>query len=917
MQKNTFGYLVRMRVSLIIIFSILFLRSMAQTSTEGTVLDKETQEPIVGAIVSVVNGKKATTVTDISGRFKIVGRVGEMLRITFLGYKPLTIKSVVNGIYHIQPEVKSIHEVVVTAQESRSLSASSTIGKHAMKHLQPSSFSDLLELLPGGRSSDPSLTAPNAIRLREATPLSNQNYATSSLGTNFVIDGSPVSTNANMQYIAGTWETNATSRDFTNRGVDMRSIATDDIEKVEIVRGIPSVEYGDLTSGLVKIERKRGGNDIHARLKADMGSRLFYLSKGFEWDKKLSLNLSADYLDAKADPRNSLENYKRLTLSARLRKQWIQPAYDVSMDTNFDYSGSFDDEKLDPDLNQGKVDKYKSSYNRLAFNASLNIRMKKMQWLKSFSSTFSTAYQHDILSRTRLVQLNRLTPALTSLVEGEQNAEILPFTYYATQDTDGKPLHAFFRMNARFQIPSHHISNTLLIGGDWNMDKNYGDGQRFNPLLPLYPGTSERARRLSSIPAMHSLAFYAEEQMKVPVAKNTFELIAGLRAGELLHLPSTYAMHGKWYLDPRVNIGWTFPQFRVGKMPTFIRIAAGVGKHTKNPTINHLYPSSRYMDIAQLSYYHDNPDYRLINLMLYVIDPTNKALLPARNTKWEVSTDIQMGENRLSVTLFREDMSSGFRTNVFYSPYTYKQYDASSLNPSTLTAAPDVNTLPFITMSELLGHHEYANGSRTLKRGIEYVFSSRRIPSIATRITINGAWFKTLYRNSQTVMFRPTAVVNGKQIQYVGIYKDDDGMVNEMANTNFTLDTDIPKLRLGVSLSAQCLWFTSSQRLPLSNMPAQYMSPDGKIHNWQSGDEQNIYLRWLVRNYTSTEFQRFTVPFSMNLNFKITKKLMNDCLNIAMFCNKIWDYTPDYESNGAIIRRSVRPYFGLETSIKL
>lgn len=43
------------------------------------------------------------------------------------------------------------------------------------------------------------------------------------------------------------------------------------------------MEYGDLTSGLVKIERKRGGNNVTARLKADMGSYLFYVGKGFEW----------------------------------------------------------------------------------------------------------------------------------------------------------------------------------------------------------------------------------------------------------------------------------------------------------------------------------------------------------------------------------------------------------------------------------------------------------------------------------------------------------------------------------------------------------------------------------------------------------------------------------------------------------
>ena len=74
---------------------------------------------------------------------------------------------------------------------------------------------------------------------------------------------------------------------------------------MEIVRGIPSVEYGDLTSGLVKIERRRGGHDLQARLKSDMGSKLFYLAKAYEWNgapsssglagSHTTLNLSVDF----------------------------------------------------------------------------------------------------------------------------------------------------------------------------------------------------------------------------------------------------------------------------------------------------------------------------------------------------------------------------------------------------------------------------------------------------------------------------------------------------------------------------------------------------------------------------------------------------------------------------------------------
>ena len=171
-----------------------------------------------------------------------------------------------------------IGEVVVTASESKALSTASRIGRDAIRHIQPSSIADLLELLPGGRSSDPDFASPQTIRLREASP-AGSNYNTSSLGTQFLIDGVPMSNDANLQSTPTYSNYGST---FVNSGVDMRSVSTDDIESVEVVRGIPSVEYGDLTSGMVKVSRRQGGNDLSARFKADMSSKLFYVGKGFE-----------------------------------------------------------------------------------------------------------------------------------------------------------------------------------------------------------------------------------------------------------------------------------------------------------------------------------------------------------------------------------------------------------------------------------------------------------------------------------------------------------------------------------------------------------------------------------------------------------------------------------------------------------
>lgn len=898
---------------------------------KGRILDRITKKPVEGAYVYVTKKRTIWNITDSSGFFSLVindknlvdsgdaetGLEHIVISISCLGYKPINVSLIQNSTYYLDQQSLFIREVVVTATESHGMTSSSKIGKHAMEHLQPSSFADILELIPGGKANDPVFSTPNTIHLREV-PILSSDYATSSLGTSFIIDGAPISTNANMQSMNGAWEYGVKKRDFTNMGVDMRTISTDDIGNVEIIRGIPSVEYGDLTSGLVKIERKRGGNKFCARFKADMKSKLYYIGKGYEWEKRyLSINISADYLDSKSDPRNTMENYKRFTGSARINKSWKLPEYNISLSTNADYSGSFDREKIDPDLNSGAIDKYKSEYNRFALSSTIDIKAIGKKIFKDFLFTSSFSTQHDRLSHTKLIQLQRDTPAAVTTVEGESDAVILPYTYIASQTVDGKPFNAFIKANAVFSIPFEKLENSLKIGGDWNMDKNYGDGQVFNPSRPLYPGISTRMRKYSTIPSLHNLSFYAEESLRIPVGRQAIYIVAGLRGITMLNLGNRFDMSGKFYYDPRINAKWILPAFSIGKKDIWVEFSGGIGRHTKMPTAPQLYPDAVYMDLVQLNYYHPNADYKRINLMTYIVDPTNRALNPAQNQKWELRADISVNGNRLSLTYFEENMKSGFRRSVVYNPYTYKKYDASIIDASTLTEPPATDNLPYTIQNELKAYTSITNGSRTYKRGIEYTFSTKRIQSLRTRLTISGAWFYTMYRNSQPVAKRPTVVVDNQQYKYVGIYLDDDGYIREMANTNFTIDTDIPSIKIGISFSAQCVWFTSSKNMSKSRNPIQYMDEKGNIYDFTEINAQDNYMKWLINSYSESTFARHTIPIGMNMNLKVTKKILQDRLMIALFVNKIMDYYPNYRSNGLIIRRHVTPYFGLEININI
>ena len=139
--------------------------------------------------------------------------------------------------------------------------------------------------MPGGTTQLPDLTNANTIRLRQAGS-GGSNYDVSAMGTLFVADGIPMNTNANMQIVKqasnGTVGDPDAGRSHVTSGVDMRSIPTDNIESVEVIRGIAPVEYGDMSSGVVLIKRKLKATPFEARFKADSYSKLLYAGKGIE-----------------------------------------------------------------------------------------------------------------------------------------------------------------------------------------------------------------------------------------------------------------------------------------------------------------------------------------------------------------------------------------------------------------------------------------------------------------------------------------------------------------------------------------------------------------------------------------------------------------------------------------------------------
>lgn len=887
----------------------------------GIVQDIQTKEVLSYATIRLISAHNLSygTISDNNGRFRIPNlHPGYYtLSVSYLGYDKLEqhvllTKSQTLDL-HLSSSVTALNEVVVTAHESQSsITSTSTIDATAMKHLQPSSFTDLLELLPGGKSTDPDMSGANLINLRNAR--SSATEITSSLGVSFVVDDHPLNTDGNLQDMGGYGSTSETGKMYASKGVDMRTISTDPIESVHITRGIPSVEYGSLTSGLVEIKLKSKKTPVEVRFKADQKSKLFAIGKGIGSGNGTDvLHLDLSYLDAKTDPRNTIENYRRVTTSMRWNaNRALSEQHIVRMKANIGYTGSIDNSKYDPEL-MTQEDRYKSSYTMLNAGGLIEVLFPAKSVVRSLKLTGNISQSFDKIEKTKFVSVDRPTPVPNTTETGESDADFLPTQYVGSMEIDGKPLSAYTKLSAHSDFSLLGIKNTIKAGAEFTYTKNYGRGMVYDVNRPVNASASFRPRRYKDIPGKKELALYLEETMTIPFDTHELEIVMGIRAGSLPGLNAAYAMSGKVLVDPRFQAQWKLPEIGGWQLD----LSAGLGWHSKTPTIEMLYPAPYYTDIVELNYYHANPDYRRIHLMTYKWDTTNYNLEAARNRKVEVRLGVSYKGNTFSVTCFDERMKNGFRKISYYTLLPYKVYDSGSVDHANITAPPALEDMT--SRQDTLVNarsNKWGNGSDIHKQGIEFQFASKRIDLLKTRITINGAWFKTTTSNNSLFYKESSILINNEQLKYIGLYDYEDGAEYQLFNTNFKFDTYLKRLGLTFSTDFQCTWYTTSRPLWNNGTPLYYISKDGTQHVFKEEDKSNIYLQHLVNNYPDGYFSETRVPFAMDINFKATKEIGKH-ITLALYVNRILTAYPKYHAKNVLVRRYASPYFGMEMHIKI
>ncbi len=946
-----------LRLRFVILLATLLAGSFAVAQTPsrykvaGQVVERGTGEPVVMASV-VIEELGLWAVTDAEGRFELTkvpsGR--QELEVSLLGYETLKYPLDVKGdIARLKLELAvsslTLDAVVVTAREGGEITSSSKISKQTLEHIQPSSLRDVMQLLPGSVTENPSLTQVGSLSIRDIGT-----NAANVAGTALIVDGAAFSNDANLQMLStgtamGDGQGNAAST--AGGGVDSRQVSTDNIESVEVIRGIPSVVYGDLTSGAVVVKTKAGVTPWEIRLKADPQLKQISFGKGFQLGEKAGvLNFDADYAHAYSDVRTPASAYNRinfqagwsgnirkvLTINAKLRGNW-------SNATN----------ASDPDLLLDELTQERDRGLRLNVNGRWIVNkpwLTNVEYLVAGSIT-------DQFSRSRVYQGSAgRTPTSAAMSDGENQAFFTPAQYYSDVQVFGRPVDAQARLTAHQMGRYGTVTNKVLAGFEWKSQGNVGRGKVFDPTLPPSPGSASafRERSYRDIPFLHALTGYLEDNFKVPLGGSELEVQAGARVNTIL--ARGIATNAFLSVEPRINVRYTLVKRPEGLRELVVR--GGWGITGKMPSMVYLYPEPAYKDMV--SFYYNDFDASGTGLAVITTqrqETTRETLRLQRSRNAEAGLEFETDRFSGSLVGFYEKMTDGYGFATEYVPMVYRRYgytwngdtpsqivlpSGADLAWHTGSVTMDGRELPSITDTTFMAFSRPVNGVSLDKWGVEWTFDVARIPAIGTSINVSGAWMHMTTLNTAYAQRLYAGTSSGRTYPWVGIYggsaTTSNGSEKDRISTNVRFITHIPQLAMVVTLTAQMVFLESSRNLcRFDGQDLAWFDADGTGHvaplylmdragrvqpfTTQMRDDPQ-YRNLILSTNTGNYYVRQSYPFYGMLNLRLSKEIgrwatisfyANNFLNLrGRVRNSVTHYPSD---------RNTPLYFGAEVKISI
>lgn len=554
---------------------------------------KSTQTGIVRGIVKNENGEPLISaniyikeigfgcITNDKGEFTIELKPGlYTFEFSYVGYKKKTLSVEVNAgkttfvecvltsqvfyIGTIEVEASGAEDIIPLEASTKSIISGSEI-----EHFQATSLGDVLNLVPGIQKSDnPGIgkTSQVAIRGFEGDKMS-------AFGTLVIVDGIPLSNNANLQF--QKWTSGITGPSNLGGSVDLRTIPADNIEMVEVIRGVPSVKFGDMTSGVIIVNTRTGYQPHRFKIKINPDTKEANLGGAFKFEKYI-LNYNLNLAQSERNIRIKGDEFSRLTGQLTLGRKFLNER--LSFNTKLYAQKIFDEE-------QPKGDVYRTrNYNRgYTLQYSIWGNYKPEQPIGYFEFNSYVTFRRENSMKSKLVQSDvRILPSGDTIS-----------SYIGKVETRG----AEWTIGARFEynriFSGFGLFHKVLAGMDIQYNANTGEGVLIDTLFNYYgPESGKLPYRFDDIPGQFLPSFYIEDKITGKFLGVNFSLSLGFRYE--MYRPYKLNLKGLvgngdiiqsyngTYFNPRASLILYLTKNNQ------LRISAG--KSSKSPPMSSIYP---------------------------------------------------------------------------------------------------------------------------------------------------------------------------------------------------------------------------------------------------------------------------------------------------------------------------------------
>lgn len=920
--------------------------ALAQTwSVSGVVREAGTEAPVTGAVIRL-GGEYLWTVADADGNFAFnnVQSGRYELEASCLGYVSVTLeievkKDIDDITFLLHENSLALDEIVVTAQKTDGLNTAHNLGRDALNHLQLSNMTDVAALLPGGKTANPDLTTESTISLREG----GSGTGNAAFGTAVEVDGVRIGNNASFGAMTG---------------VDTRSVAVENIESIEVITGVPSAEYGDLNSGMVKINTRKGRTPVNVTFSVNPRTYQASASKGIDLQNDRGvLNISAEWARAVKKLISPYSSYNRTGFSV---------GYSNTFSKVFRFEAGFTgniggmDTKDDPDAFKGEYEKERDNVFR--GNTALTWQLNR-PWITTLKFDASVNFNDNLYHYHKFESYGSQQPAVHAESEGYFLADRLPLTYFSDQIIDSKELDIAASLKYNWHKRWDDVKSSLKAGVQWKANGNTGQGECYQD--PSLAANGYRPRPYTDYPFMHNISAYIEEHLTLPVAQTVLEITAGLRIENVFIRNSAY--NRKTTFSPRFNAKW--------KLAEGFAVRGGWGITEKLPSYYILYPKQEYRDIQTFGFSHGKETSYIYYTQPYTV-AYNPELRWQRNSNAEIGFDAGFNDMRISLVGFYNVTKGPYNFLNVYEPYSYSILQRP--DGFTMPADPQIKVDSQTGMLYVRGNdNEYwtpmdvmvtdrtfarttmqNNGADVKRAGIELEMEFPEIRPIRTTFRLDAAYTCTHYVNGQAAAYYESGwshtYLPDRSYQYIGIYAN-GGNVSSIANgktthnldANLTAITHIPQARLIITCRLEMSLLRRSRNISeydgrtyaftvdesgntptggdiysgnsyTAIYPVAYMDLDGNVHPFTETEAADpAFANLIMKSGNAYTFAQDGYGPYMSANLSITKEI-GDHVSLSFFANNFTNSRPYVKSMATGVGAIFTPafYYGLTCRLK-